>query len=276
MIYKKIPLKQPGSQSRMHACTTYLISHSDMIAIGTASAGHHMSRAELQLYVGTGSGDCGASVQRHGISCGSRLLFLQSGGLPDRASGGRGYGPHDEAACGGVVYRCGPYHPDRFFGRRTSGRGFLPELVEAVFSEKLQCVSRELKPAGMILGYPVITSGPYAHHGSFRCLLGDRYDELLQQESLELQVNKDVPPAFIWHTVTDEAVPVQNSLLLVEALIRQGIPTEYHLYPKGVHGLSLANRLTADNIKADREEPCCTSWLSLSQIWLKNLCGELK
>jgi acetyl esterase/lipase len=143
-------------------------------------------------------------------------------------------------------------------------------------SEKLQCVSRELKPAGMILGYPVITSGPYAHHGSFRCLLGDRYDELLQQESLELQVNKDVPPAFIWHTVTDEAVPVQNSLLLVEALIRQGIPTEYHLYPKGVHGLSLANRLTADNIKADREEPCCTSWLSLSQIWLKNLCGELK
>ena len=49
-----------------------------------------------------------------------------------------------------------------------------------------------------------------------------------------------MPPVFLWQTQQDNSVPVQNSLLLAENLIKAGIPVEYHVYPKGIHGLSLA------------------------------------
>ena len=43
-----------------------------------------------------------------------------------------------------------------------------------------------LKPAAMLLNYPVITSGEYAHRGSFKQLLGgNETEELLELLSLE-------------------------------------------------------------------------------------------
>ena len=97
------------------------------------------------------------------------------------------------------------------------------------------------RPDGMILCYPVITSGTYAHRDSFRNLLGRQYDEeLLKLNSLELQVNRETPPTFLWHTATDRSVPVQNSLLFANALIAAGVETELHVYPRGDHALSTA------------------------------------
>lgn len=131
-------------------------------------------------------------------------------------------------------------------------------------------VETVLKPSGMILSYPVITGGEFAHRGSFQYLLGDKESELVEEMSLEKQVNQDVPPAFIWHTFTDDVVPVENSLLLVSALRKENISTEFHMYPKGCHGLGLANELT---VEADGSayEPDCSSWISLVKTWLKNL-----
>lgn len=135
----------------------------------------------------------------------------------------------------------------------------------------LEGADREiLRPNGMILNYPVITSGEYAHRDSFLNLLGDRYDELLEKMSLEKQVNADTPPAFIWHTFTDGCVPVENSLLLVGAMRRMGIPVEFHMYPQGGHGLSLANELT-ESPEGNEIEPCCQSWITLVRTWLKGL-----
>lgn len=127
-----------------------------------------------------------------------------------------------------------------------------------------------LKPNGMILCYPVITSGEFAHRGSFENLLGSRQEELGEKMSLEKQVSSKTPPAFIWHTFTDGAVPVENSLLLVSALRKAGISTEFHMYPRGQHGLSLANHLseTPDG-KAVQAE--CTSWIDLAYTWVQNL-----
>lgn len=127
-----------------------------------------------------------------------------------------------------------------------------------------------LRPNGMILNYPVITSGEFAHRGSFVNLLGDRYEELLEKVSLEKQVNGDTPPAFIWHTFTDGCVPVENSLLLVSALRKAGIPVEFHMYPAGGHGLSLASNLT-ESPSGNEIEPCCQSWIRLVHTWLKHL-----
>ena len=127
-----------------------------------------------------------------------------------------------------------------------------------------------LKPNGLILSYPVITSGEYAHRGSFENLLGERQEELNHAMSLEYHVNKDVPPVFIWHTFTDNAVPVENSLFFVSALRKENISTEFHMYPRGCHGLSLANELTATP-EGGCFEPDCSSWISLAGTWLKSL-----
>lgn len=96
------------------------------------------------------------------------------------------------------------------------------------------------KPNLSILSYPVISGYEYAHRGSFIALLGEDEKEL-DYFSLEKNVTKDTPPVFIWHTVPDSCVPVQNTNLFVDALIKNNIPFASHLFSKGDHGLSLAN-----------------------------------
>ena len=125
-----------------------------------------------------------------------------------------------------------------------------------------------LRPAGLILNYPVITSGEKAHHDSFYNLLGERYEELKEEMSLEKQVTQDVPRTFLWHTVTDDLVPVENSILFAQALIEQGVSVELHLYPVGGHGLALANYETqsADGYGI---QPEVQSWADLAKTWLK-------
>ena len=144
---------------------------------------------------------------------------------------------------------------------------------ENMITDKLGLTSTEkevLRPNGMILNYPVITSGEHAHKESFQMLLGERLEELKGKMSLENQVNQDTPPAFLWHTFEDGCVPVENSLLLVGALRKQGIPTEFHMYPRGGHGLSLANELTVTPA-GNEIEPACQSWIGLVKTWIQNL-----
>ncbi len=131
---------------------------------------------------------------------------------------------------------------------------------------------RMLRPGGLLLCYPVITSGEFAHRGSFENLIGDLPDreELLERLSLERQVCDDMPPTFVWHTYQDQAVPVENSLLLMEALRRAGIPGEFHMYPRGCHGLALATALTRTS-DGRCVQPECAGWVGLAQTWLQNL-----
>lgn len=126
-----------------------------------------------------------------------------------------------------------------------------------------------LRPNGMILSYPVITSGEKAHHSSIKHLLGDRYEQLKEEMSLEKQVSSDTPKTFLWHTATDDCVPVENSILFFEALHTNHIPVELHIYPVGGHGLSLCNEETSiPNGYGMQEE--CQSWISLVKKWLEN------
>ena len=129
--------------------------------------------------------------------------------------------------------------------------------------------SHIIRPDGMILCYPVITTGEFANKGSFVNLLDDK-EELLEKMSLEKQVSSKTPKAFIWHTFEDSCVPVENSLLLVSALRKSAIPTEFHMYPKGKHGLALANHLTA-TADGDFIQEECNSWIQLVHSWLDHL-----
>ena len=128
----------------------------------------------------------------------------------------------------------------------------------------------QLQVAGLLLCYPVITSGEKAHEGSFRNLLGEQYEEKKEELSLENQVTPDTPPTFLWHTATDETVPVENSLYFFQSCLQQGVSAELHIYPVGGHGLSLANEETcrANGIGVQKE---CQSWINLAQTWLEGL-----
>lgn len=142
---------------------------------------------------------------------------------------------------------------------------------EAFLRETLGAEDAEVfRPNGMILCYPVITSGEYAHRGSFACLLGEREEELGEKLSVEKQVTADTPRAFIWHTFEDGTVPVENSLLLAMAMRRANVPCELHIYPKGCHGLGLANRLTLGN-DGKELQPECESWIELAHTWMEGL-----
>lgn len=93
-----------------------------------------------------------------------------------------------------------------------------------------------------ILCYPVITLGEFTHSGSKKNLLGENPSpELVNFLSNELQVTRDTPPTFLWHTLEDLAVPVENSLLFASALRKHGVPFDLHIYEKGRHGIGLAN-----------------------------------
>lgn len=131
----------------------------------------------------------------------------------------------------------------------------------------------EHKPNGLILGYPVITAGQKTHRGSFINLLGERKDDpaLLELLSAEKQVDANTPPTFLWHTFSDGAVPVENSLLFAQALAANGIPTELHIFPNGPHGLSLSNRLTASDQAVELMVPECEQWIDMAVRWIQSL-----
>jgi acetyl esterase/lipase len=91
-----------------------------------------------------------------------------------------------------------------------------------------------------ILCYAVISLGQYAHAGSKKNLLGATPEpELVKLLSNELQVTKDTPPCFLWHTVEDKTVAVENTLLFAAALRQAGGFPSVHIYEKGAHGLGL-------------------------------------
>lgn len=124
-----------------------------------------------------------------------------------------------------------------------------------------------IKPNAVILSYPVITTGPLAHRGSIDHLLGpDASEEELHLYSLEEQVTEHVPPVFLWHTMEDEFVPVENSMLFASACIKKNIPVELHIFPKNHHGLSLATAETA--WIPESVDPHIAHWFSLCIEWL--------
>lgn len=126
------------------------------------------------------------------------------------------------------------------------------------------------RPDGMILCYPVVTATCETHLGTLHnfCGTNEPTKEQLDLFSLDLHVDGDTPPAFIWHTETDPAVPVQNSKNLASALSKCNIKHELVLFPEGNHGLSLATHETCHEIPEDSPHPSHV-WVDLADKWIK-------
>jgi len=139
-------------------------------------------------------------------------------------------------------------------GHLAASTGTLDLQVDGLPDDDIQ--KQKGRPDAMVLCYPVI--GYAMHRGSFNNLLGDSATpELLESLSLEKQVTDKTPPAFLWSTADDEAVPVENSMMFSLALRKKGIPFELHVYPHGEHGLGLS----ADDEHIATWMPLCIEWL---------------
>ena len=96
------------------------------------------------------------------------------------------------------------------------------------------------RPDRGILCYPVISMGEFAHEFSKDNLLGtNATPELVRLLSNELQVTSNTPPCFLWTTFEDQSVPMENAMRFAEALRRNDVPFDLHIYEKGAHGMGL-------------------------------------
>ncbi len=125
------------------------------------------------------------------------------------------------------------------------------------------------RPDGMILSYPVITGEKCGHKPSFQVLSGheDVTQEDIDRFSLEKHVDSTTPPAFIWHTFADQGVLVENTLLFINAMAAAKVPFEAHIFPTGIHGISLCTKETA-NGNPDKIVPHAECWSELAVKWV--------
>ena len=136
--------------------------------------------------------------------------------------------------------------------------------------EVREAVPDSTPPFLSILCYPVISADEkYAHAGSFENLIGHfpLSDGEKEKFSCERSVSEKTPPAFIWHTAADDAVPVMNSLLYAEALSKNKVPFELHVYPFGWHGLSLCDESVNDKVTDDMKRN--SAWVTDAISWIK-------
>lgn len=144
-----------------------------------------------------------------------------------------------------------------------------PELVQAGYT------AQEVRPNALTLGYSVLDAGKWTHKGSIEHLVGKEKaadPKVINRLSLQKHVDSHTPPTFLWHTATDDTVPVQNSLMFATACVEHSVPVELHIFPHGGHGLSLGTRETS--IKGYHNygiEPCIQSWMGLWRAWVARL-----
>ena len=155
--------------------------------------------------------------------------------------------------------------PDRKLALMGFSAGGHLALMETEYPQELtDQVSRETgRPDALILCYPVVTfTDLYAHSGSRANFLGpDHADDgvLIDRYSAEKHVDAGFPPTFLWHCGGDSSVPVENSLMLRDALERAGVVHELLLFPDGAHGLGLA-----------KNDGIISTWFGECVKWLRN------
>jgi acetyl esterase/lipase len=117
------------------------------------------------------------------------------------------------------------------------------------------------RPDFLVLGYPWIDAvgTDFSHLNYCKIFnLMDQCEALRAAYSPDLFVTHDTPPTFIYHTFNDQTVPVEQSLRFYEALVKAGVPSEYHVFSSGAHGSGLG-----------KGDPSLGQWPGLLENWLR-------
>ncbi len=160
--------------------------------------------------------------------------------------------------------------PDKIAAVGFSAGGHLCGMVATMHDApevKAVLGDRNARPDAVILSYPVISALVPTHRGSFdvQCK-GDK--ELEKRLSIETNIDKNSPPAFIWGTANDGCVPCDNAFEIALAYKKNGVSFEFHMFADGAHGLSLANE------EVNSVNKSVQPWLEMSVTYLKSLGFE--
>ncbi|WP_395811470.1 alpha/beta hydrolase, partial [Daejeonella sp.] len=141
-----------------------------------------------------------------------------------------------------------------------SAGGHLAASLSTNFSQSL--ISNPLKtsfrPDFSVLIYPVISfTDSLANKGSRDNLIGNNPSEETKRKfSNELQVSAQTPHAFLVHASNDSPVPVANSIVYYQSLLKLKIYSSLILYPGGNHGFGMNNKTTSSR------------WMDDLKFWL--------
>lgn len=131
------------------------------------------------------------------------------------------------------------------------------------------------RPTGMILSYaPSSVDTEHVAQSFMRTVGRDMTLEQMREYSPDCLVNKNTPPAYIWHTFADTVVPIEHALRMASAMAAAGVPYEMHIFPEGPHGIALANEITS----AQNEKyivPEAQQWIDEVIAWTKRVGNAL-
>jgi len=117
------------------------------------------------------------------------------------------------------------------------------------------------RPDYLVLGYAWLGAvSSDTSHLSYCKLFNvmDQCEVLRTAYTPELFVTKGMPPTFMYHTFTDETVPVEQALTFYDALVKAGVPSEMHVFAKGSHGSGLG-----------KGDAALDQWAGLLENWLR-------
>ena len=125
---------------------------------------------------------------------------------------------------------------------------------------------------GMLLSYPVISLNYYTHKGTQENFLKEN-NNLANQEkySIHNRVNKNTVPCFIWSTIDDEAVPYENTLMMVDVLKKNGVFHKCVLFPSGPHGMALADESAILNGNLAYVNKEVAKWVNMADDFIKKV-----
>lgn len=152
--------------------------------------------------------------------------------------------------------------PDQIGVLGTSAGGHLAAMASNISTDytglKGDWQSISSVPDFAVLISPVIDLGEFAHKGSRNHLLGEKaLPEKIAEYSMQNRVTAKTPPTLLIHAQNDNAVPVINSILYYEAMMKNKVKGALLIFPEGEHNIGVSNKTAL----TDNWKKFCTDWL---------------